>query len=686
MGNELVKNLVANTFAGSIFPINPKGGQLYGLKVRASLRQVRARIDLAIIAVPAKIVPQILEECGAKKIKAAVIISAGFKEVGNLELEQQVAAVATKHGITLIGPNCLGLLNPEIKLNASFASIMPPVGEIAFMSQSGAICASILDYAVERELGFSKFISIGNKAQTTELELLEYFYRDPRTKVILAYVEQLADAKQLVRLAKQMVLKHRPKPVIVLKSGRTAAGAKASASHTGALAGSDAAYEALFLQAGMIRADSIAELFDLAEVFTRNALPKDCRVAIITNAGGPGVLSADALIEADLCLAELSEYTQEMLRGFLPPAASIKNPIDILGDASAERYHQTVKTVLADPQIDAVQIILTPQSMTEVTATAKAIVAARLKSKKPVVVTFMGQSHVEKGVRLLHEGRVATTWFPEAASHALSALQEWRQWIDAAREPTLTTTEGLVLTKTFRFTDFHTMTIDRVLEQAEPGTWLPANQAHRLLVAAGLPLVPHRVVATSHDAQRLAKKWDQPVVLKIVSPDIVHKTDVGGVMLNVLPDQVGAAYTQLLEQVHAKQPTAHLAGVEVMPFVEAGGREILIGLTTDPQLGATLGVGQGGIYAEAVKDMAWGLVPITPLDAYHMIHRLQIADILYGWRGQPAFDLAVLIECLGRISSLVNRFPQISEIDLNPVMLRNDGQPSLILDARVKLR
>jgi len=675
VGNDLVKNLVKQGFEGDIFPVNPKKGQLYGLKVRSSLAEITAPIDLVVVAVPAKIVPQILREAGAKKIKAAIVISAGFKESGHSELEAEVAQIARDHDLALIGPNCLGLIHAQQKLNASFAPLMPAAGEIAFISQSGAICASVLDYARERSLGFSKFVSVGNKAVIGELELLRYLYTDPETKVILLYVEQLTQIPELITVAQEITQHHTPKPIIILKSGRTAAGSQASQSHTGALSGSDTAYDALFAQTGIIRAESISELFDFAECFVHNRQLKNNRVAILTNAGGPGVLTTDALMTDELKLAKLSPETESKLRAFLPAAASVKNPIDILGDANADRYEQALKLLLADPAIDGVIVILTPQSMTEVEATARAIARLKKLSKKPLVVSFMGQKLVESGLKILHQERVATTMFPEPAAKVFGALNTFREWLKPANR------------HTFRFRNVHPERVDRWLKKYTPDQprLLSPDLTRSLLKAYGLPVLQRQVVTSLVEAEAVAKRIDAPLVLKIVSPDISHKTDAGGVKLNVAPNKIRAAYQELLMTVKARRPFAQITGVEIMELVTKPGLEIILGVTTDPQVGKLILVGLGGIYTEALQDTAWGVAPLTHSDAERMVDSLKAAQILAGARGQTPLDREDLIACLGRLSQLITRFPQIKEIDINPLKVLAKGQGSVILDARVIL-
>jgi len=675
VGNDVAKNLATQGYQGKLYFINPKVGTLYKHPLIADINQVEGDIDLVIIAVPAKIVLTVLQQTLAKKAKAAVVISAGFKEVGNVDGELALAQLCDDHGITLIGPNCLGLINPEIQLNASFAPLMPSVGPIAFISQSGAICASVLDYARQRGLGFSKFISVGNKALVGEKELFEYLYHDPKTQVIALYVEQLRDIEELRQAAVKMSRGKPHKPILILKSGRTLAGQKAANSHTGSLSGSDSAYDALFTQTGMIRADSISELFDFAECFANNSQLLNNRVAIITNAGGPGVLTADEAMKSGLRLAQLNKNTQEKLRSFLPAAASVQNPIDILGDATDERYGQTLNAILADDNVDAVQIILTPQSMTPVEATAQAIVKARRRSQKPLVVTFMGQKLVAAGLEVLHDHKIAATTFPEPGAKSLGAMQSFMQWL---RPRNL---------HTFGFRDVDRDKVNHILEsyKGKALKLLSSDDVFEILKAYRFPLIKRVVVTSSQEAEKKTQHWGGQVVLKIVSPDINHKSDVDGVMLAVDHAQLADRYIQLLKQVKKAAPHAQLAGVEVMEMITDEGLEIILGVTTDAHLGKQLMVGLGGIYTEALQDVAWGLAPLNHSDADQMIAGLKTNKILAGIRGRGPLAADMIVECLGRLSMLVTDFPEIKELDINPLKVLDEKKGALVLDARIIL-
>lgn len=675
VGNDIAQNLATQGYQGKLYFVNPKGGTLYGHRLLRDISEVNDEVDLAIVAVPAAAVITVLQQAFTKKLKAAVVISAGFKEVGKTHEEAALAQICEDHGVSLIGPNCLGLINPELKLNASFAPLMPQVGPIAFISQSGAICASVLDYARQRGMGFSKFISVGNKALIGETELLEYLYHDSQTKVIALYVEQLKEIQHLRQTVLKITRGKPSKPILILKSGRTAAGQKAASSHTGSLGGSDDGYEALFAQIGVIRAESISELFDFAGCFADNSLLKNNRVVVITNAGGPGVITADELLESGMRLAELSAETKSRLQQFLPAAASVRNPVDILGDADDERYQKALQLVLQDERVDAIQIILTPQSMTPVEKVAQAIVKARHRNKKPLVVTFMGQKLVEEGLDILHTHQVATTTFPEPGARSLGALHKFVQWLKPRNQ------------RHFAYPDIDRERVQRLMApfQGKAEKLLPLDVTMQILDAYGFPLVKRATVTTPAAALQFAQSVRGEVVLKVVSPDINHKSDVGGVMLHVTPDQVATAYAELLKRVKKNRPQARITGVEMMEMVSDEGLEIILGASSDRSLGKQLMVGLGGVYTEALQDVAWGIAPLTQADAARMIHSLKSAKILAGIRGQGPLASEVVVECLGRLSILVTDFPQIKELDINPLKVLSQKKGALVLDGRIIL-
>lgn len=672
VGDYLTRNLLKD-FKGKIYPVNPKVSELHGLKCYPSLKKIKAPVDLMVIAIPAVFVPAVLKEGGILGIKGAIIISAGFKEVGNSALEKEITGICRKYNIALIGPNCLGVINPNFKLNASFASFSPQAGNLAFISQSGALGSAILDSATNMGLGFSKFISIGNKAVLDESDILSYLEKDKNTTVIGMYAEQLTNPEKLLSQVKSMSHHQKPLPIIILKSGKTSAGAGASASHTGALAGNDAAYAALFRQAGIIRANTVEELFDYIKIFSNNQIKTAKRLAIITNAGGPGVLAVDTAVENNLVIAKLNQKTQRILSKTLPAAASLNNPVDVLGDAKADRFKYALEAVLADSGVDSLLVILTPQSMTEIKETAAVIATARNKSKKPLAVAFMGQELVSPGLEILKKQGIATYSYPEAAVKSLAALHRFYLKIKEASD------------KITVFKNVNRLKVSKIFAQARKASFsaLLEDQAMDVLSAYGLPVLKAKVVKNKAEAIAFASLIGKEVVLKIVSPDILHKSDVGGVILNVQPEEVGQKFEELVRIIKNKKPKARIEGVLVAEMVKEKGIEMILGSILDPSLGNAIMLGFGGVYVEILKDVIFGLNPLTKKEAERMINSLKASNILNGVRGFKAADKKALTECVLRLAQLVKDFPIIKEADLNPVLVLESGKGVKILDARI---
>lgn len=680
VGNGVVKNLVTQGYAGKLFPINPKIDELYGLKVYHDLSEVPEQIDLVVIAIPAQAVPDVIKVAATKGAKSAVVISAGFKEVGNVALEEELRNVCRQNNIALVGPNCLGVINAQNKMNASFAALMPEIGNIAFMSQSGALCTAVLDYAEKMAIGFSKFVSIGNKADVDEVDLIRYLHTDPQTKVVALYVEQLSNAQEIIESLVELNKGDNPKPVVVLKSGRTEAGAGAIASHTGSLSGGDNAYEALFAQAGIIRANTIEELFNFAQVFCKNEQTVINQVAVITNAGGPGVLTADGIVSNGFKMAELSVETVAKLKEVLPPAASTHNPIDVLGDAVSDRYHQALNLVIHDSNVEALIVLLTPQSMTEIKETAQAIIEVvnqyqqETGHKKPIIVSFMGEKTVNDGVRMLQAADIMTTTFPEPAAASLAALSRFTAWSKTPSETALT------------FTDVDRDRVEAIFAAARNSgkTTFPEAEALAIFEAYRLPILNSAQAHSAEEAVAVCQKIGAEgakFAMKIVSPDILHKSDVGGVLLNLSVQDVGQKYHELLAVVAAKKPEARLEGVLLVEMAPRGGLEMILGVSKAPGLGTLIMIGLGGIYVEILKDVAFAFAPLTRGDALRMLHSLKSAKLLDGARGQPPVDKEKLVECLGRLSQLVLDFPEIIELDINPMLALPDT--ARVLDGRI---
>jgi acetyltransferase len=674
VGNDIAKNLATQGFAGQVYPVNPKADNLYGLKCYPTLTAVGAPIDLMVIVVPAVSVAMVLREGAGLGIKTAVIISAGFKESGHPDLEEEVAKIANENQITLLGPNCLGFINPEINLNASFSPVLPIAGGLAFISQSGALGTAILDYATAKKIGFSKFISSGNKAVLDETDFLGYLANDEKTKVIALYVEELKGADKLIPLIRSITHGSKPKPVIILKAGTTAAGAQAAASHTGALAGTDSAYDALCSQSGALRAATVAELFDYLNIFLHNPIVPARRLAIVTNAGGPGVLATDAVVENGLEMAKLSEATTVALRAALPPAANYHNPIDVLGDARVDRYQIALQAVLADENTDAALVILTPQTMTEIEATARAIVEIKQKSNKPLAAAFMGGNLVAPGIEILRQSAVTAFPFPEPAIRALKDLDAaYRNSQEPAGED-------------FVFSDIDKEKVNKILAAAKASgqKFFTEVESDEILSAYDFPLLKSRLARSAAEAEAIAKEFSESVALKIVSSDISHKSDTGGVALHIKPENVAAEYGSLLARVNQSRPEAKIDGVLVQAMADKG-TEMILGGLKDANLGSLAMVGLGGIYTEIFKDAAFGLAPLTRQDAERLVKNLKCYPILAGVRGQAGGDLPALIDCFGRLSRLLADFPEIKELDINPLLVLPAGQGVKVVDARVVL-
>jgi len=679
VGNAIFKNILLGGFSGTLYPVNPKATSICGVHAYPSITAIPDEVDLALIIVPAATVPEVLEECGQKGVRGAVVVSAGFKEVGpdGAALELRAVDVARRHNMPLVGPNCLGVINTaaDTMLNASFGRVMPKRGNIAFVSQSGALCAGILDYARGRDIGFSKFISAGNKADVTELDLLRYLADDDCTDVILMYLETLVDGRAFIELAREITgeIAHR-KPILAIKSGRTTQGAAAARSHTGALAGSDAVYDAIFAQAGILRVDTVEELFDFAVGFSRQPLPKGNRFAIVTNAGGPGIMATDAAIRHGLELAKLRPETLEALKAKLPPTANLFNPVDVIGDAASDRYAVATEAVLADPNVDGLVVLLTPQAMTEIEATAECVGKLAPRFGKPVLASFLGHVDVSAGVKLLEQHGIPNYEFPENAARSLAAMSRHTQWLNRPRtSPRRFKVDAAAVRTVFA----------RV--RAEGRTFLPEVDALAVLNAYGFPTLNHGLARTAEEAAALLEKIGAPVVLKIVSPDVVHKVDVGGVLLNISTvEEARVGFEKIANGVKQKLPDARLLGVEVVQQASKG-TEVILGISKDPTFGHIIMFGLGGTYVEVLKDVSFRLVPIRELGARNMINSIRAAKVFDGFRGEPPADTDSIAECLERLSQLVTDFPEIVELDINPLIVHACGQGAYVADARVVL-
>jgi acetyltransferase len=676
VGYTLTENLLKNGYTGKVYPINPKTDTLFNIPCYKNVADIDDDIDLAIIIIRADVVPQALREAGKKGVRATIIISSGFKEIGNegKSLEDEVTAIAKKYDIALLGPNCLGFLNPSLGLNASFAKNLPQGGEIAFFSQSGALCTALLDISANN-LGFSYFVSIGNKAVIKENELLDFFAQKKETKLLGFYTEGLQNAKELIKIGRALSASDSAKPIISLKAGTTSAGAQASGSHTGALAGSDVAYEALFKQARIVRAENLEHLLELFSVFSKNNLPKGKRVGIITNAGGLGVLATDSAVAHELEIAKLSPETKNKL-SLLPPAASINNPVDVLGDALADRYRLAIDTLIADDNVDMLLIIVTPQTMTQPKEIAEIIVEAKKHSSKPIVAIYAGQESLAEGLSILQKNNVAVLLYPESGARALAALAQVSEW-----------RKNIPVTA-FTFNDIQRETAKAIITQAKAAgrTTLSPKETENILRTYGFPMLESYIAENKEEALAIARKINKPLVMKIVSPDIIHKSDVGGVLLGVKPKEIADAFEKLLAQVKTHLPNARIEGVLIEEMIEQNnGQEIILGLKKEPGLGTLVLAGLGGIFVETFNDTAIRFAPMFQEDAKEMLSELKSFPILAGARGQKGIDLKMFATLIGRLSQLATDFPEISELDINPLLAFPEPENFHILDARISL-
>lgn len=678
IGRAVFANILFHNFQGIVYPVNPKAQSILGVRAYPSVREIPDAVDLAVIVVPAAVVPQVVEECGQKGVRGAVVISAGFKEIGpaGATLEAQLVEITRKYKISLIGPNCLGIINtdPSVSLDATFARVIPRAGNIAFVSQSGAVGATALEYAQLEGIGLSKFISLGNKADLNENDLLAALREDRESDVILLYLEDLVNPKGFLDLAQEITGE---KPILAIKSGRTREGAKAASSHTGALAGSDELYDSLFLQAGVLRVESLEELFEYAVAFANQPTPRGNRVAIVTNAGGPAIMATDACVRHGLQLAEFSEKTRQSLRQGLPITASVHNPVDLIGDANEDRYELALRAALADENVDACLVICGPRVLSDQNAIARVVAkSAKAEKEKPLLACFMALEEIDDVLKILEEARVPNYRFPEDAARALAKMAQYEKWVHRPRT---------------QFRSFSDVDRDQAKAitsraQAEGRRFLPAPEAHALLKAYGFPMLTSQLVNTEDEAARAADDIGYPVVLKIVSPHIMHKVDVGGVKLNLQSEkQVRQAYRELISAVKAAQSQATIWGVFVQQYV-TGGKEMILGLKRDPHFGPLLMFGLGGIYVEVLKDVTMRIAPIRELGAYRMIEQIRGYKILAGYRGEPPSDIDAIAECLLRLSQLSQELDEIEELDINPLIVLAKGEGVRVVDARILLR
>lgn len=673
VGHEVVSNLLTCGFEGSIYPINPKADQILDLPVYRTVSACPGDVDLCIVAVPTPAVIPSVREAINVGVRAFIVLTAGFREVGaeGRALEEELCALCAKHGARLMGPNCIGLINTAHKLNASFSPAWPVEGGMSVISQSGALCVAILDWAASRRIGLGSVVSLGNKADLSEVDFLEALAKDDNTKVIAGYLESVTDGDKFLRTAEQAATL---KPVVILKAGVTQAGARAASSHTGSLAGADMAYGAALRRAGIIRAQQFEDLFDYALAFSTQPLPEGTGVAVLTNAGGPGIMAADAIESLDLKMAELTKATQERLRKVLPAAAAVDNPVDVIGDAEPDRFANAFRLVQEDPNVQVVVVLVTPQNMTQPLQLAEDLAAAHT-GDKPVLTAFMGGDAMTDAHQRLMALNIPNYSSPERAIRAVRAMCDYAAW--RQRPPRVVVRFPVNHRRVERILRWHDRMELRQVAEVE---------AKEILQAYGFDVPQGGLVTTGDAAVELAERVGYPVVMKIVSPDIIHKSDFGGVRLNLAnAEQVRDAFDLMMLRVRRRSPNAHVRGVYIEQMGTRG-REVILGMTRDPVFGPMLMFGLGGIFVEVMKDVTFHLAPITAAEAMQMLKNTRSYALLKGARGQASVDLESIAQGLQRISQLVMEYPRIVELDINPFIVGDVGTTPYVADARISLK
>ncbi len=673
VGFNTLKNLIDDNFKGRIYPVNPSAQNILGLKTYRSVGDIQDDVDLALVIVPAERVINVFKELIDKRIKGAVVISAGFKEIGGegAKRERELAEMC-RGKIRVIGPNCLGIIDTYSSLNASFAQTMPAQGQIGFISQSGAMVTSILDFAAGRDLGFSKFISMGNKMDLDETHFLEILGDDVNTRLIIGYIESVTDGKRFIDIAEKV---SRKKPVILFKSGVSAEGTRAASSHTGSLSGLDRAYECAFQKAGVIRARAVEDLFDWAEVFSSQPLPKGNRLAIVTNAGGPGIIAADKASEEKLRLSSFNPATIGSLKKILPPAASVYNPVDVLGDADDERYRQAIELVIQADEVDGLIVILAPQADSQIEETAKVVSSLSYTSPKSVIASFMGEDRVSAAYSIFKRGKVANIAFPDRAVTAMAVMARYGRWRETKKPEIYTKKIGEErLEKLLKAkTDEHKIK-------------LVDFEARELLKLCDIPTPPTELANTPDEAVSAAEKMGFPVVMKVYSTEILHKTDVGGVRVGLKnAREVARAFEGIMVNVRRFLPQVPISGIAVQKMAEEG-KEVIVGFSRDPQFGPLLMFGLGGIYVEVLKDVNFALTPLSMKEIKELVSGIKSFPLLSGVRGEKEKDLDALYEVIAAISTLGEKFPQIMEMEINPLMVKDKGEGVWAIDGRLILR
>jgi len=675
VGRTITSNIM-NGFKGTVYPISPTRPTVFYKKAYKSVLDVPKPIDLAVIVIKNTIVPTVLEECGKKKIKGAIVITAGFKEVDEegKKLEQQLKDIAKKYNIKIIGPNCLGVMNldPKTMMNSTFLKITPKSGEIALVSQSGAICAALCEDASAQGIGFSAVISMGNKADTDEIDVLKILANHKQTKVIVMYLEDMGDGQEFLKVSKNITKKFK-KPIFVLKSGRSTAGAKAAMSHTGALMGSDKIYDALLRQSGAIRVDSMEELFDYATAFSKQPLPLKGDFVIVSNAGGPAIITTDACEKYGIKMADITSIRPK-IDAVIPPWGSSRNPVDIVGDADFNRFDNVLNEVLSHKNVGSVITMCTPSGTLDYDKLAEVVVKHSKKYKKTMLASLMGLDEGVENRRILSEGGVPYYTYAEGAIRTLAAMLRFADWIKSPPGKIIKLNVNKAKAK---------KVFDKVKKEKRPN--LLEEEGQEILRAYGFPLPQSSLAKNENEAVKIAKKIGHPVVMKIASPQIIHKSDAGGVKVNLTNDnEVKVAFKEIVKNAKKYNKKAEIKGVLIVEMVK-GGKEMIIGSKLEPGFGPVIMLGMGGIYVEVLKDVTFRLAPVTDREANDMISSIKTKKILEGVRGEKPSDIKKLSECIQRLSQLVTDFKEIKELDMNPVLVMEKGKGCKILDVRIGL-
>jgi acetyltransferase len=691
LGYAVMRNLTqaGGGYRGPIYPVNPRAAEVMGLRCYPDISAVPDPVELAVLIIPPALAPRIIEGCGQRGIKAAVVITGGFREVGpaGAQLEETMVENARRYGMRIMGPNCIGVVDTATPINTTIVPGMPPAGHIAFVSQSGALCGSIIDWTIGNRIGFSRLLSIGNEADIHETDLLPFLAADDNSRVIALYLEDVKGGPAFVAALRDAAAR---KPVLVLKTGRTDSGRVATASHTGALAGVHAAFRAACKQTGVVEVEREQALFSGAVALAYQPLPTGNRIAIVTNAGGPAAVAADAFEAAGLRLARTSPATQTALRGFLHPDAQLGGPVDMLGGADAAQFQSAVAAVLADPAVDGVLAMLVPQILSKPLAIVAALDAAargQAQPAKPLLACLMGKASVEAAHVAAHAVELPPYTFPEDAVEAFSILCRRAQWVRRIGESANQQISELANRRIGETGAARKLTASVALAAAQAAgrKTLDAAEARALLEAYGIAVPSEALATTPQEAARLAAQIGYPVVMKLISPDILHKTEVGGVILNVSAARAArAAFTTLIERARAAQPAARLRGVQIQQMVR-GGQEVIVGVKRDPTFGPLVMFGLGGIYVEILADVSFRLAPLTAADAWEMLAEVRSAKLLAGVRGAPPADRAALVDAIVRIGQLAADHPQIAELDLNPLLVLGEGRGVMAVDARMIL-